>query len=276
MNSEKRKKLLLLLKNGPKDMGTIMTSLGTKRTALLPQLKIMEEKYLLIKDGDTCELTVIGQMLAERTTPLLGILDFFDGYNEYWGTHDLDFIPSHLLKRITEIGPHTILEPPLSEIFEMNKVFEEGLRRTRNSTIVTSIIYPDFLETSLELIENGIDMEFIATPEIIDKIRTEEHDKFKRLVDSGQIKYFLYNKKMCFPAFAQNDDALFLLMAKKDGSFENRVLMARSPGALAWGKELFEHYRKDAVPISDWEQFDRFLARKEKRKNQIADLNGTH
>ncbi|MDW7732288.1 MAG: transcriptional regulator FilR1 domain-containing protein [Methanolobus sp.] len=110
----------------------------------------------------------------------------------------------------------------------------------------------------------------------MNKMRTKEPNILKQLVGSGQIKFFLYNSEMHFTAFAQNDDGLFLLMAKKDGSFDNRILLAREQGALAWGKELFEYYRKDAVPINDWEQLDRLLVRKEKRKNRIAELNGTH
>jgi predicted transcriptional regulator len=45
--SEKRKNVLLVLQEGPKQMETLLESLGTIRQALLPQIRILEEHYLV-------------------------------------------------------------------------------------------------------------------------------------------------------------------------------------------------------------------------------------
>jgi predicted transcriptional regulator len=57
LSSEKRKKVLLLLQDGPREMETLLRSLNTTRTALLPQLKILKESHLISQSGDTYEST---------------------------------------------------------------------------------------------------------------------------------------------------------------------------------------------------------------------------
>ncbi|MCG8684552.1 MAG: DUF1724 domain-containing protein, partial [Desulfobacterales bacterium] len=200
-----------------------------------------------------CELTIIGNMLAEKIEPVLNILDFFDEQNDYWGTHNLNVIPPHLLKRISEIGTYTMFETPLSEMFEINKAFEEGFRRSTYVAIFATVLYP----TTLELIkEKEIDVEYITTPEVIEKIRTKQYEQFSELIESYHIKFFQYNKEINFPAFALIDDGFFLIMPRKDRNFENIVLMANSPGALAWGRELFEYYQNDSTLINSLEHPD--------------------
>ncbi len=251
---------MLLLDDGPRDMETILETLKTKRSALLPQIKLMEEKHLLIKDDGVCELTTIGELLMSKTLPLLSMVNFFDKDMEYWGSHNIDFIPIELLKRVDEIGNYTIIEPELPEIFEMNRVFDEGLRRTKKSRIVTSIIYPDSMEVLHELSRTDIDMEFVTTQKILNKFRTENYEKLCETMESGQIKFFVYNEKIRFPAFAQNDDGLFLFMSKKDGTFENRLLLSRTPGALEWGREFFEYYKEDVTQVFGMQHLEKLLA----------------
>ena len=61
--SEKRKAVLLLLKEEPKETQDILKSLDTTRQALLPQMKVLEEHHLVSHYNDTYELTTIGKPL---------------------------------------------------------------------------------------------------------------------------------------------------------------------------------------------------------------------
>ncbi|MDW7733504.1 MAG: hypothetical protein SCH66_13885 [Methanolobus sp.] len=60
--SDKRKNVLLLLQEGPLKMETLLESLDTTRSALLPQIKILKENHLISKSQDTYELTTIGKL----------------------------------------------------------------------------------------------------------------------------------------------------------------------------------------------------------------------
>ncbi|WP_370576009.1 helix-turn-helix transcriptional regulator, partial [Methanomethylovorans sp.] len=102
--SEKRKEVLLLLQDGAKEMEFLLRSLNTTRQALLPQIRILEEHHLVSHDRDTYELTTIGKLIVDKIAPVIDTVDALDADIDYWGSHILDFIPPHLLKRIGEIG----------------------------------------------------------------------------------------------------------------------------------------------------------------------------
>ncbi|AFV25201.1 hypothetical protein Mpsy_3002 [Methanolobus psychrophilus R15] len=76
--SEKRKNFILLLKDGPQEMGYLLKSLDTNRQALLPQIRVLEEHHLVSHDRDTYELTTIGKLVVDRMTPVLYTIDALD------------------------------------------------------------------------------------------------------------------------------------------------------------------------------------------------------
>ncbi|OPY18995.1 MAG: hypothetical protein A4E24_01750 [Methanomethylovorans sp. PtaU1.Bin093] len=72
--SDKRKKVLLLLQDGPKGMDHLLKYLDTTRPALLPQMRVLEDSYLIIHYKDSYELTTIGKILFDEIVPLLNTL----------------------------------------------------------------------------------------------------------------------------------------------------------------------------------------------------------
>ncbi|MDP2217779.1 MAG: transcriptional regulator [Methanolobus sp.] len=156
--SDKRKNVLLLMQDGPKQMGTLLKSLGTTRTALLPQIRILEEHYLVKHDKDTYELTTVGKLITDEMIPLL---DVIDADVEYWGTHKLDFIPLHLLQRIGELKACNLIEVPFHEIFEEDKQFTEKAKKSKSVFTVTSYAFPHFEKILADLIVNNVSISII-------------------------------------------------------------------------------------------------------------------
>lgn len=109
--SEKRKGVLLLLQEGSKEMETLLKELGTTRQALLPQMRVLEEHYLVTHDKDIYELTTTGKLLVDYMAPLVDTLGVLDTDIDYWGTRNLDFIPPSLLKRMNELKSCEVIKP---------------------------------------------------------------------------------------------------------------------------------------------------------------------
>jgi len=102
--SEKRKNVLLLLQDGPKKMEFLLKSLHTNRQALLPQIRILDNHYLITHSHDVYVLTTIGKLIVDEMIPFLDTVESLESDIDYWGNHSLDFIPFHLLERISELG----------------------------------------------------------------------------------------------------------------------------------------------------------------------------
>ena len=87
--SEKRKNVLLMLKDGPQEMAVILEELDTNRPALLPQIRILEEHSLVYQSGDSYGLTTIGKIVVDEMKPFLDTIESLNKHSDYLSTHTI-------------------------------------------------------------------------------------------------------------------------------------------------------------------------------------------
>ena len=90
--SEKRKNLLLLLMEGPRDIEQIKTSLNVTSKAMMPQIKILKKQGLILQKEDTYVLSEIGNLVVGNMLPLLNTLEVIEENKEYWASRDTSVI----------------------------------------------------------------------------------------------------------------------------------------------------------------------------------------
>jgi predicted transcriptional regulator len=248
--SDKRKEVLLLLQDGAKEMEVLVKALDTTRQALLPQIRTLEDHYLVSHRRDTYELTSIGKLIVDEMTPLRGILKVFDNDTDYWGTHKLDFIPPHLLKKIGQLGQCRIINPPLHDAYELNRDIVKTTLKSRSLISVTSYLHPSFPTVSAKFSEMGIQVQMIITADMFKQLKLQDYDQFRQLLKLENTTYWLYPKDIGFMSFIQNDYCSLLRLITNNGLFDNKQLLFCDPAALQWGREFFEHYLKDSTLIT--------------------------
>lgn len=118
--SEKRKNVILLLRDGPQEMDFILSCLSTSRQALLPQMKILKKRKLLCQSDDVYGLTSIGKLIADKMKPLLDLIETVDENSHYLKTHKVDGIPEPFLRRLHEIKNFVLFEPSHINSHELN------------------------------------------------------------------------------------------------------------------------------------------------------------
>ena len=249
-SSEKRKNVLLLLKDGPREMNTLLNSLKTTRTGLLPQIRILEEKQLVAKYNDTYKLTTIGKLIVDQMRVLIDTIEILDADIDYWGTHNFDFIPPDLLNRINELRHHRIIAPPITDLYSLHKTFHKD-RTTEYVYSVGNIFYPDYYPRFTEMINNKITINYIVSEGLFDKIKTEYYENVKVFLKSDYFKLYVYHKKMNFLFFTFDDYHIVINPFTKDEKFDSKYILCSTEDALEWGKDLFEHYLKDSTPITE-------------------------
>jgi predicted transcriptional regulator len=248
--SEKRKGVLLLLHEGPKRMEAFLTSLKTTRQALLPQIRILESNHLVYHNRDIYELTTIGKIIVEEMKPLLGTVRVLERYPDYWGRHDLSLIPPYLMERLRELGDCTLVIPSLQEMHDFNREVHEKSKESGSFFEVASSFKSDFHSLFSELAQKGISMSFIISKELQDHLQRERHEEFKEYLENERTQFYMYPEEMPFLSFVGNDFCLLLELLTRDGSFDNTQLVCCNPGALAWGRELFDFYRTNSTQIT--------------------------
>ena len=71
LSSEKRTDLLLLLKEKPRTIEEINNELDTNSVAILPQLKKLKEKGLVIQEEKIYELSILGKIIVRKMESLV-------------------------------------------------------------------------------------------------------------------------------------------------------------------------------------------------------------
>lgn len=250
LSSEKRKNVLLLLLDGPKEMEMLIKSLKTDRTALLPQLRILKESHLISKlYGDSYKLTTIGKLIVEEMILFLRTANMFGENRDYLGTHQIDFIPMYLLKKLPQLGSCSIIDISIGDFFDAEKDFLEKAIMSKYWLQITSTLHPMFHEFYVEMIDQGTDVSVIITPEIYEKIKHDYYDDFKELIDIKLISFYVYPKSLEFVSFILADQCINFRLFTQEGESDNKKMLICSPDASKWGKELFEYYRRQSTPI---------------------------
>ncbi|KXS43906.1 MAG: hypothetical protein AWU59_833 [Methanolobus sp. T82-4] len=243
--------MLLSLRDGPKDIETILRSLRTTRQALIPQIRVLEDHYLIDQLDNAYELTTVGRLLIDEMTILLGTIEVFDGNTDYWGTHNLDFIPPYLLKRIKELGKCEQVNLSLTESYQLNQDVVKTTFMSESFFVITSFFHPDYPRVFHEMVQGGVNLYIIVSGNVLEKMQKDHKEHFQGLIDSEHFNLYVYPEKMGLQVIAHNDHHLLMRLLTSEGEIDINHVLCSDPGALKWAKELFDHYRKDATPVNE-------------------------
>lgn len=248
--SEKRKGVLLLLKDGTKQMEDILKSLDTTRQALLPQIKILEEHNLLSKSNDNYELTTIGKLIVDDMAPLVDIIEVLDIDIDYWGTSKLDFIPPHLLQCMDKLKKCRVINPHFADIYKLNEEILKTSPISKSHYGIVTYYHPLFLQFLSDMLLNNVSVYLVVPQPVLDRFRNEHATKLEKLMQSELFHFYVYFGNLSFVGFACNDYYFMMRLLKSNGEYDIKYILCDEKEALEWGKALFEYYLKDAVPVT--------------------------
>ena len=249
--SEKRKNVLLSLHDGPKEMETILCLLKTTRQALLPQMRILEDHYIISHNRDNYELTLTGKLIVNKMVPVVTTCESLNKNIDFFASHNIEPIPPHIFKRINEIKNCEIMEPSLVNIFEMNHNFIEEAYKSNYRSFLLAFSHPSFSEIIQQLAKGNTNTSIIVNLEIFNKFKREWYDEFKHYLGSGNVQFYLYRKDLELTCLSVCEHSFVLRLLSKDKRFSSSHLYCRDPGAHNWSKDLFNHYLKDAELITE-------------------------
>ncbi len=243
--SEKRKDFLLLLKEGPKNVQEILDRLQVPRTALLPQIKKLKEQNLVIHDEGMYSLSLIGEIVIEKMQPLLATLEIFEKNEEFWADRKLSPIPPSIMKRISELGNYSLIEPDLSHTFDLNPEFVKHTSNSNHILMFFSYFHPQFPAFFLELARKGTEISLVLSESVYSRLAEDfkkEGAEFLRMKNTG---LFILDKKEVEPpaAVVSSDKIMILGLFNESGRFDRQYVISFEPGAIEWGKDLFEYLR---------------------------------
>ena len=241
-NSDKRKKILLLLFDGEKSREEIKNSLDVTSTALIPQIKKLKEKGLVIQNGDHYILSSIGIIIVGKMKHLLETVNVFEANKHFWENRNLGGIPQTFLGRFEELGTYTVIEPDLSHLFEFPKEFTENIDKSSNIMVYNAYFHPDYPDLYSRLAEKGIDISIIFTKSVYERMKNDYAENVKRSIDFENVDLFVSNNPTGLATLVTTDHFLFISLFTDTGQYDHKTIMSFDNNALQWGRDLFNHY----------------------------------
>ena len=130
--SQKRKDLLLLLKDGERTIEEIVDLLNVTQTGMLPQIKKLKDEFLVIQDDRKYRLTPLAEILVEKMQPLIDTLEVIEENKIFWQERDLSDLSPAFLERLNELKPYSLVKPDPEKIFEIPSVFLKNIEKSKN------------------------------------------------------------------------------------------------------------------------------------------------
>jgi len=253
--SEKRKRLLILLRHGPRSWDEIKTQLNVTASGMLPQIKILEDEGLIIKVGGLFRLTDLGHLVVYHFEPLDKILTVIDQQKKFWQEHDIEALPPEFFVRIGEIKNPQIIEAGLEDSSEPHNQFLEMILQSKKVAGLSPIVHPIYPRFFLTLARQGHEVNLILTKRAYKKIKKEYNDMLVECLQYENAHMAIYETDVRF-AYVVTDRYLSMGLFMKNGIFDStRDIVSNDPSAIRYGEDLFSHYLSKSLPINKEGQY---------------------
>jgi predicted transcriptional regulator len=249
--SEKREKLLILLKEGPKTLEEIRAALNVTSSGMIPQIRKLEQQNLVMKNGKGYILTDIGEIITGVFVPLAKTIDIVTKYRTFLNDHDINAIPKHLLERIHELGECRLVESNVSEIYEPHREFMEHLLKSKNVMGISPIFHSSYPPFFLNLAEKGANVSLLLTKDVFDKIKNEYHDTLSKFISLDNTHLYVSGNNLRLAGAVTETFCSISLFFRSGGYDSQRDLISLDSSAVKWGAQLFHHYVQYSSEIKD-------------------------
>ncbi|MCC4765222.1 DUF1724 domain-containing protein [Methanosarcina sp. DH1] len=247
--SQKRKDLLLLLKNGGKPIEEIVKGLNVNPTGMLPQIKKLKDENLVFQEDREYRLTPLAKILVEKMEPLLDTLQVIEENAEYWQDRDLSELPRTFLKRLNELKFCFLVRPDPDNIFEPSSVFLDNIRKSKKILCFSSIFHPVFSEIFLANKDNDTRITLVVTEKICERLKTDFKEELKLYLAREKRRLFICKNEIKIAMLVKTEYFMAADFLTSNGIFDQETIMGFEPSALRWTEDLVLHYKEQAQHI---------------------------
>lgn len=247
--SDKRKNLLLLLKDGPKTIEEIKTKLEVSSSPIMAQIRVLLKDGLIVQKRDVYELSVKGKLIVPKMEPLLSTFQVFDENHDYWARQDLSTLPPHLLDRIGELGNCKEIIPERTHIFDYPPEIMDSLHKSGTVMEVSSFFRPGYPHLYLDLAKKGIEVSLVLERPIYVKLISNYRKDVEEFINMRNTRLFVCDNRIELASSIVTDLFISLSLISKDGRYYNHEMVSFEKSAISWGQELFSYYMEMSEQI---------------------------
>lgn len=245
-NSRLKIQVLLTLLHGKASLSPLRDVTGSTSQALIPKIRSLEALALVEAEGYDYRLTPLGRVVATEVETYVNLMGGIGSHQQFWAMHDLSGIPPRLLSRI---GDLRVAEVQLDTTVDMFSVYTHYLSILREATYIhgiSSVASPGLAQFLADKVKEGVQVDLVVNEEVIGILKTEPYaSNMRELSTFPNFKVWVTEETLRI-GLTVTDRNLSLGFFKKDSDLydSSADLFSADPVAVAWGEDLFNHYRK--------------------------------
>jgi predicted transcriptional regulator len=247
--SQKRKNLLLLLKDGGRTIEEIVDLLNVTPTGMLPQIKKLKEEFLVYQEDKEYRLTYLAEILVEKMKPLLDTLEVIEEHKIFWQERDLSDLSPAFLERLNELKPYYLVKPDPDKIFETSSLFLKNIEKSKSILSLSSIFHPAFPEIFLRIEDKNIEITLIVTKRIYERLKNDFEEELKLYLARKNRQLFVCTDEMKIAMLTKTEHFMMADFLTWKEAYDQESVVSFEPAPLKWAEDLILHYRDQAQEI---------------------------
>lgn len=182
---------------------------------------------------------------------ILETFNVFDKNHSYWINQDMTSIPPEFLDEIGKLGNYIEVNPDRNHVFEYPKEVVKHLSESEKVMILSSFFLPIYPSLCIELAAKGTDITLVFTEYVYDRMLNDYKKELEHFLNMKYTRlYVCNNNNMKIASSIVTDKFMALSLFCNSGIYYNHNLVSFDESSLKWGKELFDHYKGMARPIT--------------------------
>lgn len=247
-SSDVRVKIILCLENGSKNLSDLRKNIHMSSSTILHAMNQLESHKIIFRNSGKYCLSQIGRIAAAKLIDMIKSINSLKRCRNLFLNHDIDCIPSHLLKDIGCLNQSSVVTSSATDVMKPHTVLFEHLANNSNLKHLSSVFYPQKTDMLLQILQRGGNLHLILTENIMQKVlEVTERDILLEMKESGQLQLNQMEDDSHHISFTLGDDFLALGLSSTEGSYDlNVFLISEGEEAILWGNRLFNYYLNNA------------------------------
>lgn len=245
--SDVRKNLLLKILKEPLSLTELKERFKVTSSNLIPRIKELENKNLVVRDDGKYRLTSTGMIVARWLYMEDNLIGLLEENGRFFNEHDLTPIPDYLLDRIGELGKCKLIENSVDDLSATHHEVFAILQQSNYIAGISPVFDTSYPEFFLSIAQEKIPVSLILTDKIVNKVETEYSNALQTYLTCDNAKMYAINDVRL--ALVITDTFLAISLYKNCTIDTSIRLMSFEKSAINWGKELFEYYKQSSKEI---------------------------
>jgi len=254
-NSRLKIQILLTLLQGKASLSRLRGVTGSTSQAIIPKIRSLESLALVEAEGYEYRLSALGRVVAAEVRTYITLMGGIGSHQQFWATHDLSGLPPKFLARIGELQVSEVQYDTTVDMFSVYTHYLTILKEAAYIHGISSVTSPGLAQFLTDKVREGVPVELVVNEEVIEILKQEPYaSNLKELSSSSNFRVWVTGESLRV-GLTVTDRNLSLGLFKKDSNLydSSSDLFSADPEAVAWGEDLFIHFRKRAssLDISD-------------------------